>query len=227
MSNDKKSPLKRKKRKKGIMGYIYLFAIVFIITLSALSYLVKSYSPDVDVEIGNKEALTLGDEYIDTEIRPIDERLKWIQQEDEMPSITMREPKIKEHQENNDITEDTEIQNTSKPKTVIPLPEKPSTLGKHNENTESEVKQSKKKQVIPAPIPTLTKVYIGGYSSLEDAMAMQQKVASDTPEAMPFVKSVNNKYIVQLGSFTKKETADSLIQKLREKGYNPKILNEN
>ena len=42
---------KRKRRKHNYL-YFYLFAFVFLIALAGFSYLVKSYSPDIDVAIG-------------------------------------------------------------------------------------------------------------------------------------------------------------------------------
>ena len=51
---DNEAPLKRKKRKKkNNFGYLLLFLIVFVSALFCLSYIVKSYTPDVDVTIGN------------------------------------------------------------------------------------------------------------------------------------------------------------------------------
>ena len=76
MSNDNEVKFRNKKRKKNSLGYLYLFAFVFAAALFFMSYLVKSYSPDVDVEIGNKENLTLSEEDMDVEIKNIDERLR-------------------------------------------------------------------------------------------------------------------------------------------------------
>lgn len=83
MQQEKKTtPIRKKKKKRTGLRYLILFTLVFISALFGLSYIVKSYSPDVDVAIGNNEALTLSEEDIDVEMRTIDERLKWIQLED-------------------------------------------------------------------------------------------------------------------------------------------------
>ena len=58
-------------------------------------------------------------------------------------------------------------------------------------------------------------------------MAVQQKIATDIPDSMPFIKSVNGSYIVQLGSFSNSDIAQSFIQRVRDKGYAPKILTNN
>ena len=94
-TEDKQIQLRRKRRRKnkGIMGYFCLFVSVFAIALFGLSFFVKSYSPDVDVSIGNNDSLTLSETDMNVEVKSVDERLKWIQMEDEMPSVAIREAK--------------------------------------------------------------------------------------------------------------------------------------
>ncbi len=219
MSNEIK--LKRKKKKKAGLKYFYLFLVVFVSALFGISYMINSFSPDVDVEIGNKSSLTLNDDDIGMEVKTVDERLKWIQEEDELPSVAIRENKNRVNVNSDNIADAPKVE-IKKVKEVIPPPKKPEMdLPK----PETKTANNKSAQVvIPAPVPALIKVYVGSYSSLEDAMAMQQKISSDSVDAMPFIKSVNGKYIVQLGSFSKQETADAYISKMRAKGYNPKIL---
>lgn len=222
MSNSENNiPIKRKKRKnKKNFGYLYLFAFVFIIVLVGLSYILKSYSPDIDVEIGNNDALTLSESEMDVEIKSIDERLKWIQMEDEMPSVAKRD-----NEETNE--EDKQRENSEKEKQTI-KPPTPSI---------EDIKQQRPdfRSISPAtpviPLPerpvTITKVYLGSYSSLEEAMSVQNKVSNEEPALEPFIKAIRDTYIVQLGSFADKEKANALIIKLREKGYSPKIIYEN
>ena len=81
--------------------------------------------------------------------------------------------------------------------------------------------------VISAPKPSVTKVYLGKYSSIEEAMSAQSSVASAEPSIVPFIKSQNDHYIVQLGSFSDKAKADALVMKLQAKGFNPKIQSSN
>lgn len=222
MSNSENNiPIKRKKRKnKKHFGYLYLFAFVFIIVLVGLSYILKSYSPDIDVEIGNNDALTLSESEMDVEIKSIDERLKWIQMEDEMPSVAKRD-----NEETNE--EDKQRENSEKEKQTI-KPPTPSI---------EDIKQQRPdfRNISPVtpviPLPerpvTITKVYLGSYSSLEEAMSVQNKVSHEEPALEPFIKAIRDTYIVQLGSFADKEKANALIIKLREKGYSPKIIYEN
>ena len=234
--------LKRKRRKNSFMGYFYLFLFVFVLALAGLSYLVKSYSPEVDVTLGNIETEPISQADMGMEVKSVDERLKWIQMEDEMPSVAIREakesteeaikaktkkiiePEVNEEPifkkeekipqpslseiASNITPEIADFRTASNPNQVVPLP-------------------VNKTPVIPAPILTLTKVYLGSYTTVDEAMAVQQKIATDIPDSMPFIKSVNGSYIVQLGSFSNSDIAQSFIQRVRDKGYAPKILTNN
>lgn len=224
--------IKKKRKKKSIMGYVYLFTFVFFAALIGLSYIVKSYSPDVDVAIGNNESMPLTESDMEVEIKSVDERLKWIQMEDEMPSVAIREAKestekaIKEKQEKNFVEPKIESEPIFKKEEKIPKPSISEIVSLPVADP-IEFRTSTKTPVIPAPVPSLTKVYLGGYSSVDEAMNIQQKIADDIPDSMPFIKSYNGSYIVQLGSFSNKNVADNFIMKVREKGYSPKVLYEN
>ena len=224
MSNpnlENKNQIKRNKRKnKKSFGYLYLFAFVFFVVLIGLSYILKSYSPDIDVAIGNNEALTLSESEMGVEIKSIDERLKWIQMEDEMPSVAKRDNEEKQ-EEKTDVTEDRSVEKAEKP----PIP---SIEDIKNQRPDFR-NISPATPVIPLPERpvTITKVYLGSYSSLEEAMIIQNKISNEEPELEPFIKAIRDTYIVQLGSFADKEKATALIIKLKEKGYNPKIISEN
>lgn len=230
--NSKVQIKRRRRKKKSIMGYVYLFTFVFIAALLGLSYLVKSYSPDVDVAIGNNESMPLSESDMEVEIKSVDERLKWIQMEDEMPSVAIREAvestekAIKEKKEKNFVEPKIEAEPIFKKEEKIPKPSI-SEIVSLPVAEPVDFRSSVKTPVIPAPVPSLTKVYLGSFSSVDEAMNIQQKIAGDIPDAMPFIKSYNGAYIVQLGSFSNKNVADTFIMKVREKGYSPKVLYEN
>ena len=255
MENEQPIKRKRRKRKNGFLGYIYLFAFVFIAALAGLSHLVNSYTPEVDVSIGNQEVAPLTKSDMDVEVKSVDERLKWIQMEDEMPSVAIREAKesteaaVKEKERKTIELEVDEEPIFKKPETV-PLP----TVSEIKETTQTAVQMpsvgvpissdfrtssssvvplptpqtpSVSTPIIPAPIPSLTKVYLGSFSTVDEAMSIQQKIATDIPDSMPFIKSMNGSYIVQLGSFSNPDIAQTFIQRVRDKGYNPKVTTNN
>lgn len=228
---------KRRKRHLGFLKYIFLFAFVFVIALVCLSYLIDSYSPKVDVTLGNPDdALTLSNAETEIEMKTIDERLKWIQMEDEMPSVAIRETldaddkelqkKLEEEslskKNENNSSHDEVVLDVVQPKNEPPKPAM-SDIVKQTADFRTAAKQA----VIPAPIPSLTKVYLGVFSTLDEAVSTQQKVGNDFPAIMPFVKSREGGYIVQIGSFSSKDVANTFISSVKEKGYEPKILTDN
>lgn len=223
----KKAPIKRKKRRnKSGLRYILLFALVFLFALWGLSYLVQSFSPDVDVTIGNNEALILDE--TDSEIKTVDERLKWIQMEDELPTVSVKMqrdeikrpenfmPVKKEISQKKKKQEEPEIQKKKQTKTEL-VRQKLDFRLKKVEDTERTTKVQNKENKI-------SKVYIGKYSSIEEAIKMQNKIAADAPDTTPFIKSINGMYVIQIGSFSDKDKAISLVTTMHAKGYNARVI---
>lgn len=231
---------KKHKKRKQNWGYVYLFAFVFIGALISLSYLVKTYSPNIDVTIGNNDSLTLSDSEMDITAKPIDERLKWIQMEDEMPTVSVKEKEPKIRKETNSQIEKNEKpikkeeektikqnkKDDEKP-IVTKNPPLPSIMDLKPQVNDFRAATTAKPQVIPAPKPTITKVYLGYYSSIEEAMSVQNKISREEPAITPFIKATGSTYIIQLGSFSDKEKATALVGHLRIKGYSPKLKFEN
>lgn len=232
---EKEAKLKRKKRKRNKSGiaYLLLFTIVFVIALCGLSYAVKSLSPDVDVEIGNNEALAPVEQETDVEMRTVDERLKWIQMEDELPSVAVRNPETKKEdnkESTNDNKKEKDENKTVKEEVINLTPTVEKTQKNTVEPTKTELDfRLPSGNVIEPRQPiakTVTKVYLGGYDSIEEAIKTQQKVASEEPDMIPFIKAINGRYMVQIGSFSDHEKAIALSLKMKEKGYPSKTVTE-
>lgn len=224
-------PLIRKRRKrrrrKNALGYLFLFVFVFFLALFGLSYLVKSFSPDVDVAIGNNESLTLNNADSDSEIKTIDERLKWIQMEDELPTVSIKPSK-----------------DNIKPSDKSTINEKP--LEKKKEEVKKEqpkadkikITESNKEHLdfrLPKNITVAepqgqktrtSKVYIGKYSSIEDAIKIQHKISLEESDIIPFIKNINGQYVVQIGSFSDSTRASNLVNKMKSKGYPASVVLE-
>ena len=284
MQENHRPPLKRKKIKnKTWLHYFLLFAIVFSSALITLTYFVESYSPKVDVAIGNNESLTLVD---DTEFKNVDERLKWIQMEDELPTVSIKD-KITEKEDNkkkikdeikrkdlskrldkdekkektdlisnNGFTNTTKIENlmkeneknkitkskenkkeeTFEPKPILntesPLVQnnKESRIvekaDKKNNSIDFRTKERKKTAIIEPviikniPVSKPTKVYIGHFNTIEDAIKVQRKLSIEETDIVPFTKYINGQYTIQVGSFSDREKATALASRLKDKGYN-------
>ena len=242
----KKKSVKKKKSKYNYL-YFYLFVFVFVAALAGFSYLVKSYSPNIDVTIGNNESLTLSESDMDVEIKSVDERLKWIQMEDEMPTVALRDSEKQENplnvefyasQQAENIEQELRKQEASK-KSVVPPPMptmsdiqkvKPdfrmanvSPMSAQSSSGVIPLPIKQQTPTVPMPTKSITRVFLSGFSSLEEAMAIQQEINSRDSSISPFIKVVNDSYIVQIGSFSDKEKALVLQQKIKDMGYSPQI----
>ena len=63
--------------------------------------------------------------------------------------------------------------------------------------------------------------------SLEEAMAVQNKVTIEESSIIPFIKAIGSTYVVQIGSFSEQEKANALAEKMKNKGYSVKVISEN
>lgn len=236
--------IKRKKRKRNgnAVQYLLFFALMFSLALYGVTYIVDSYSPDVDVQIGNSEPITLTDEDMSINEKTVDERLKWIQEEDELPSVIENEPHLYSQEEVDKTSEE------GKSKQVIEPPKKqnydeqkkedisvvaqtPETKTKEKEKSDylaMDLKRAAQNSgVIPKPTPLVSKVVVGKFSSLDEALNIQNKLNGENLNVSPFIKAVKNYYVVQVGSFSDKERADSLSSELKAKGYSSSVIYEN
>ena len=184
---------------------------------------------------------------MDVEIKSVDERLKWIQMEDEMPTVALRDSEKQENplnvefyasQQAENIEQELRNQEANK-KAIVPPPiptmsdikkVKPdfrtaSVATTNNQIYSGVIPLPVKPQtpVVPMPVKSITRVFLTGFSSLEEAMATQQEINSRDASISPFIKVVNDSYIVQIGSFADKEKAMLLQQKIKDMGYSPQI----
>ena len=235
--------LKRKRKKRSLLNSILLFLCVFSICVFIFLSGIKSYTPTADVTLGDESSSTINEDDLNFEIKSVDERLKWIQMEDDLPTVAIRDTnndnELEKHTLNTLDVKNKEEKTSVKE--VVPLPKEEKKVEKQEEKkakapkpTIKEIAQeeSNKKTtqaqngVIPLPTKSSdhTKVFLGNYYSLEDAMIIQKRVNQDFPQSSAFIKAKNDYYMVQLGSFSDKEKANTFIQELKEKGYNPKTL---
>lgn len=245
ISNPQQQTVRRRKKKKNhSLQYFLLFLVIFVITLLALKNIVTSYTPDVDVQIGNNDSAVLTSSDMPVEEGTIDERLRWIQEEDELPSAGENEPKLFKTPSEDIETEKKE----SKIKKVIEQPKKidyDEKVASENDSetngrkTFSETKKTKNDYlsadfrkaaessgVIPKPKSNVSKVVIGRFSSLEEALSAQNKVSAEGLNVVPFIKAIKNQYVVQVGSFSEQERAEALKEQLRAKGYHANVISE-
>ncbi|MBO5948017.1 SPOR domain-containing protein [bacterium] len=198
-----------KKKKNKESTTVSIFLITFIVTFAFVALSVKYFSPEIDVEIEGKEQIAEED----VEKGSVDERLRWIQFEDNMPGVSTR------------FTEETENTQKTKNDNVIVYDEE------NNENNEIEKLEEVQevKPLIATPVPSInkiSKVYVGQFSNIEQAIAMQNKLTDAGLDLAPFVKRIDNYYVVQIGSYASKEKAQAVVLQVQGAGFPAQLVNE-
>ena len=234
MPDNRKKSSKSKKKDNSTFVFIISFVFTFMIATGIIGICLNYFSPTVDVNIGQNDVLPEDNEQIP--VLDMDNRLKWIQDEDNYAQQPTSEKYLQLDKEFNSLNADKT--NNIKKENIRPV-----------KNTESKSVKKERQDNIPVPVhskdieppvPTLTevqntvnktpseikitKVYTGFYKSAEEAQQAKEKIANLFPELQPFVKSVNGQYIVQAGSFSSRKKAVELRESLNSRGYTAKLL---
>jgi len=208
-------------KKKDKQAWI-LFIVTFLVSLIIITYFIKSMSPDVDVEIGGEHSQRTEEETDSDVKQAIDDRLRWIQMEDNLPGVSKRdelnnEEQINEQEENVKKPELAPIEyinpHTEKNKITTP----PVPLNKQEPQVSEPVKQEPFK---------MSKVYVGSYATIEQAIQAQNNLMNATTTVSPFVKEVNGQYVLQAGSYTNSAKANALAKELNSLGFNANVVKE-
>ncbi|MCQ2739682.1 MAG: hypothetical protein MJ237_05580 [bacterium] len=183
---------------------VRLFLFTFFGMLLVFTFLIMSFSPSVDVSIGdydNSEA---------TEVNQnVDGRLTSIQEEDSGKSFSEL------------------MRNTNDMQTET-IPDK-TTETINNENfaiqEQPQIKQDEVKQ--PAN-ELLYKVYIGTYTSAEQAKVAKDIILETNLNLNPIVKCLgSNNYTLQVGIFKNKVSAEYLLHTLQQNHLPGRITESN
>lgn len=185
-----------KKNSQKDMSLWKLFAISFFGMLLVFTFLIKSFTPSVDVSIGDYKQ----EEEFDNsdEIKKIvDGRLALIQNEDQGKDFTeiMRK----------------EEEKTKKEEVV---------LRTNNEETVSEAIKTK-------VVDPVYKVFIGSYTSAEQAKVAKDIIAESGSNLSPIVKCIgSNNYTLQVGIFKNKNSAEALLYTIQQNHLPGRIVQE-
>lgn len=201
-----KSGYKKYMKKNSTKDYTLLriFLFSFFGMLLVFTYLIKSYTPEVDVSIGDYKQET---EIENTEEikKIVDNRLAMIQDEDQgrdfselMKRAEELEKKQEAEKEQIDITEETET-----PK--------------------DDVSQAVQTQ---ASDPVY-KVFIGNYTSAEQAKVAKDIIQESGSNLTPIVKCLGaNNYTLQVGIFKNRNSAESLLHVIQQNHLPGRIVQE-
>ncbi len=216
----------QKKVSKNPNDGIAMFVSVFFILLLLFLGIAKQISPDIDVSIGsddNAESETMG-----INKSEVDERLKLLQIEDkgdaksnddEMFASELDEKVVipaqkQDEQKQNDTKQIAQSEKEATPKpaeTAAPAPR---------------VSQSLVQETQSAAVPTVSKVVVGYYSTKEQAEVAKGIIAESGLNISPFVRAIGGAYTIQVGSYTSREKAQTMVNELLRNNYPARIISE-
>jgi len=204
---------------------IAIFVSAFFILLLLFLGIAKQLSPDVDVTIANDSDNTNIEEK-----SVIDERLKLLQLEDGIKSGESEEMfadeleekvVIPEHKESKKET--VEENNNEKEKPV-------KTEAEATPKPEETASPAPKIQVLtPIPQPekvTASKVVVGYYNTREQAEVAKGIIEESGLNISPFVRSIGGAYTIQVGSYSSRDKAQSVVNDLVRNNYPARIISE-
>ncbi len=190
----------QKKVTKNPNEGIAIFVSAFFILLLLFLGIAKQISPEIDVSIGEDNAKVSQE---DDEKSVVDERLKLLQMED-----------------NGDNTFAPELDE----KVVIPE-KKSSEAVKEEEEIKLPEKEATPKPTETAA-PVTSKVVVGYYQTKEQAEVAKGIIAEAGLNISPFVRSIGGAYTIQVGSYSSREKAQSVVNDLLRNNYPARIITE-
>lgn len=212
-------------RDRKVKQTLVLFIVTFLISLIVITYFIKSFSPNVDVEIGSDDSHHVENTETDSDVKQaIDDRLRWIQMEDNMPGASKREDGSPENEvvyepekvKKNDDKKDSDVDNKADKKLA------PVDLNTSQVNAQKQVPVP----AAPAEPPKMSKVYVGSYSSIEQAIQAQNKLMNTSISISPFVKEYNGAYVLQAGSYSTAGKAEALAREINSLGFSARVVKE-
>lgn len=182
-------------------GLWKLFIISFFGMLFVFTFLIKSFSPSVDVSIGDykqEEELTNYEEIK----KNVDERLALIQEEDQGKNFSELIKKAED------------IEKTTP------------NLSKLS-NSNLLINNKEEFQVVQKEIDPVYKVYIGSYTSAEQAKVAKDIILETGSNLNPIVKCIgSNNYTLQVGIFKNKASAETLLYTIKQSNLPGRIVQE-
>ncbi len=217
LANQEENKIKKNDKAHKLLT---IFLTTFLVTFIFITLFVKNL-PEIDVEIGKNADATDAD---DSEKGSVDERLRWIQFEDNMPGVSTRFTSTDENsQEDGKQNEDNVIEYDEDVKSGNIPAIKEDAVIKVDKAQPAETKT-------PAPVTPsvskISKVYVGQYSTIEQAIAMQNRLTDAGLDLAPFVKKVGENYVVQIGSYASAQKAQSVAESVQNAGFAARVVSE-
>lgn len=178
-----------------------LFAISFFGMLLVFTFIIKSFTPSVDVSIGDYKQETEVDNSEEIK-KVVDGRLAMIQDEDLGKNFSEIIKKAEDEKK-----EEVELKKLSK----VSNPE--------NTNVTEAIKTT--------TVDPVYKVFIGTYTSAEQAKVAKDIIVESGSNLNPIVKCIgSNNYTLQVGIFKNKNSAEALLYTIQQNHLPGRIIQE-
>ncbi len=180
---------------------IKIFIISFFGMLLIMTMLIKSFAPTVDTSVGGE--MNEASSFQDDDKKVVDGSLEAIQNEDRGRDFGDIMSKAE------DIPQETKKTITqSEPKEIAPAPD-----------PVPEVK--------PVPQDVVYKVYIGSYTSAEQAKVAKDIIQESGNGLSPIVKCIgSNNYTLQVGIFKNKQSAEAMLYSVQQNHLPGRIVQD-
>lgn len=182
-----------------------IFVLSFFSMLLIFTFLIKSFSPSVDTSIGDYQQSSLDTQQEENE-KVVDDRLSMIQNEDQGKSFTDLMNKAEDVQKDASKQQEQQSSVTDNQKNIV-----------KNEDTA---------QVSTAAEPVY-KVYVGSYTSAEQAKVAKDIIQESGNGLNPIVKCIgSNNYTLQVGLFKNKQSAETMLMTVQQNNLPARIVQE-
>ena len=193
-----------KKEAQKDNSLLKIFVLSFFGMLIVFTFLIKSFSPTVDTSIGDYQDNS--DSQQEETAKNVDDRLSMIQNEDQGRSFSDLMSKPDDVPQKADNQTDVVV---DQPKTV-------------KENNVAET-------VTPQPVQAdpVYKVFVGSYTSAEQAKVAKDIIQESGNGLNPIVKCIgSNNYTLQVGIFKNKQSAESLLYTVQQNHLPGRIVQD-
>jgi len=212
----------KKEKRNNFQNFFILFVTAFLVMLLFFTAVAKHLSPDVDVAIGEEEEVEAKENGLGVK-RFIDDRLKFIQQEDQGIVKKAVDKRVEQETLKERMTEDTLVPELDE-KVVIPY-----AIQKQDKQAQNKIEKTTQKIEAKPAEPTynsIFKVVVGKYSTVEQARVAQSILQDSDVGVSSFIKTVNGTYTLQVGSFTERPKAEHLLNELLRNSFPARIIQE-
>lgn len=226
----------KKKKKDNSKNGMLVAVTTFFVALLLFTIVAKSLSPDVDVTIGDESETDAKETGLGVK-KFIDERLKMIQMDDNSAGVSIKNDNKKVSGYGYEST--SEYPQESEEKINIPtknnkadddmdsVDEEPVQLTQPVQSVRTPPRpKGRDLSATPFESPKMSKVYVGRYSTIEQAKVAQEILVDSGVNITPFVKDMGSFYTLQVGSYSSRAKAESLASELQRNSFPARIVQE-